>query len=209
MMALSLAGAVIFYFLEGASQVNSVNDRVLTALFQSFTASTTAGFNSVNTGLMSAGSLFITVVLMFIGAGPGSTGGGIKLTTFGVLLISLYNQLTGKKNAAVLKRRISTGTIERATAITLLAALWLIAAVLCLVISEGKEFLTVRFEVASALGTVGLSAGITSSLTSFGKLIIIITMLVGRVGPLGIGLSVLWQKKITSYDYPDEEILVG
>lgn len=209
MMALSLAGAVIFYFLEGASQVNSVNDRVLTALFQSFTASTTAGFNSVNTGLMSAGSLFITVVLMFIGAGPGSTGGGIKLTTFGVLLISLYNQLTGKKNAAVLKRRISTGTIERATAITLLAALWLIAAVLCLVISEGKEFLTVLFEVASALGTVGLSAGITSSLTSFGKLIIIITMLVGRVGPLGIGLSVLWQKKITSYDYPDEEILVG
>ncbi len=209
MMSLSFFAALLFYFLEGNTQVNSVSEKIITAIFQAFTASTTAGFNTINTGLMSAGSLFITVVLMFIGAGPGGTAGGIKLTTFGVLLISLYDQLTGKKNPAVLKRRISKGTVERATAITLLAVLWMIVAVLCLVISEGKQFLVVLFEVVSALGTVGLSAGITSSLTAFGKIIIIVTMLIGRVGPLGIGLSIIRQTQTTSFEYPEEEILVG
>jgi trk system potassium uptake protein TrkH len=146
---------------------------------------------------------------MYIGAGPGGTAGGIKQTTLGVILISIYNQLTGREKVLALKRRISENTIKRALSIAALALLWFVITVLALTISEDKDFIKIVFEVGSALGTVGLSAGITSDLTVFGKIVIITTMLIGRVGPLGIGLTILRRKKIPSYQYPEDEILVG
>lgn len=206
---LTLIGSTVIYFAENWQSTFTIIDKLLISLFQASSASTTAGFNSVDIGLMSMASLFIIIILMYIGAGPGGTAGGIKQTTFGVILLSVYNQLTGRENVSALKRRIAEGTIKRALSIAALALLWFIFAVLLLTFTEKKEFIQIIFEVGSALGTVGLSAGITPDLTMFGKVVIIVTMLIGRVGPLGIALSVLRRKKVTSYKYPEDEILVG
>lgn len=208
-LILTLIGSGIIFISENWSGSNSNLDKILLSVFQASSASTTAGFNSVDIGLMTRASLFILIILMYIGAGPGSTAGGIKQTTFGVILISLYNQLTGREKVLALKRKISDDTVKRALSIAALALLWFIAAVLALTMSEDKDFLKIVFEVGSALGTVGLSAGITADLTPFGKIVIIITMLIGRVGPLGIGLTILRKKKVSSYQYPEDEILVG
>ncbi|MBK9098432.1 MAG: hypothetical protein IPM14_10040 [bacterium] len=208
-LILTLIGGGIIFISENWSGSNSNLDKILLSVFQASSASTTAGFNSVDIGLMTRASLFILIILMYIGAGPGSTAGGIKQTTFGVILISLYNQLTGREKVLALKRKISDDTVKRALSIAALALLWFIAAVLALTMSEDKDFLKIVFEVGSALGTVGLSAGITADLTPFGKIVIIITMLIGRVGPLGIGLTILRKKKVSSYQYPEDEILVG
>lgn len=206
---LTLIGGGIIFFSESWGASSSNLDKILLSIFQASSASTTAGFNSLDIGLMTRASLFILIILMYIGAGPGSTAGGIKQTTFGVILISLYNQLTGREKVLALKRKISDDTVKRALSIAALALLWFIAAVLALTMSEDKDFLKIVFEVGSALGTVGLSAGITADLTPFGKTVIIITMLIGRVGPLGIGLTILRKKKVSSYQYPEDEILVG
>ena len=206
---LTLIGGGVIFFSESWGASSSNLDKILLSIFQASSASTTAGFNSLDIGLMTRASLFILIILMYIGAGPGSTAGGIKQTTFGVILISLYNQLTGREKVLALKRKISDDTVKRALSIAALALLWFIAAVLAMTISEDKDFLKIVFEVGSALGTVGLSAGITADLTPFGKIVIIITMLIGRVGPLGIGLTILRKKKVSSYQYPEDEILVG
>jgi len=206
---LTIFGTAVIFYTEKWGNISSTTDRFLISLFQASSASTTAGFNSCDIGVMSIASLFVIIILMYIGAGPGGTAGGIKQTTFGVILISIYNQLTGREKVLALKRRISEDTVKRALSIAALALLWFVIAVLALTISEEKDFIKMVFEVGSALGTVGLSAGITADLTVFGKIVIIITMLIGRVGPLGIGLTILRRKKIASYQYPEDEILVG
>jgi len=206
---LTIFGTAVIFYTEKWGNIGSTTDRFLISLFQASSASTTAGFNSCDIGVMSIASLFVIIILMYIGAGPGGTAGGIKQTTFGVILISIYNQLTGREKVLALKRRISEDTVKRALSIAALALLWFVIAVLALTISEEKDFIKIVFEVGSALGTVGLSAGITADLTVFGKIVIIITMLIGRVGPLGIGLTILRRKKIASYQYPEDEILVG
>ena len=206
---LTITGAAVIFFSESWSGANGIKEKLLLSIFQASTASTTAGFNTMDIGLMTRASLFIIIILMYIGAGPGSTAGGIKQTSFGVILISLYNQLTGREKVIALKRRVSDETVKRALSIAAIAILWFVVAVLALTFSEDKDFLKIVFEVGSALGTVGLSAGITADLTVFGKIVIIITMLIGRVGPLGIGLTILRRKRITSYQYPEDEILVG
>jgi trk system potassium uptake protein TrkH len=208
-LILTILGAVVILFSENWSEAISLKDKILLSVYQSSTASTTSGFNTLDIGLMSRASLFIILILMYIGAGPGGTAGGIKQTTFGVILISLYNQLTGREKVLALKRRISDATVKRALSIAAIALLWFVFAVLVLTISEDKDFLKIVFEVGSALGTVGLSTGITADLSVTGKLVIIITMLIGRVGPLGIGLTILRKKRVTSYQYPEDEILVG
>lgn len=206
---LILLGTLIIYFEENWNSIFTTADRIELSLFQASSASTTAGYNTIDIGLMSIASLFILIILMYIGAGPGGTAGGIKQTTMGVILIAIYNQLTGRENVMALKRRISESTIKRALSIAALALLWLITAVLILTITEKMNFIQIVFEVSSALGTVGLSTGVTSSLSVIGKIVITLTMFIGRVGPLGIGLSVIREEKVHAYQYPEDEILVG
>jgi trk system potassium uptake protein TrkH len=206
---LTFSGAAIILFSESWQGIDKFSDRILLSVFQASTASTTAGFNTLDIGLMTRASLFIIIILMYIGAGPGGTAGGIKQTSFGVILISLYNQLTGREKVLALKRKISDETVRRALSIAALAIIWFVFSVLVLTMSEDKDFLKLVFEVGSALGTVGLSTGITPDLSVIGKVVIIITMLIGRVGPLGIGLTILRKKHLVSYQYPDDEILVG
>lgn len=206
---LIILGTGTLFVLENGGTSYGTGERLLNAAFQSISASTTTGFNTVDIGAMSTTGLFILILLMFVGASPGGTGGGIKTTTFGLMLLFLFSLLTGRENVNLFKRRISNETLVKVFAIGLIAVLWIIVATLVLTVTEHASFLQIIFEVVSAFGTVGLSMGITSSLTTIGKLIICVTMFIGRVGPLVIGFSLVGKPKPLPFKYPEADILVG
>ena len=151
-----------------------------------FTAVTprTAGFNTLDTAALRPATQFFVVILMFIGASPGSTGGGIKTTTFGLLAACVWSQSCGKEDTEIFRRRIPTEQVTKAVAVTLLSGCLVTVVTLLLSLSEAAGFLTVLFEVVSAFGTVGLSMGLTPHLTRLGRCLIVGTMFSGRVGPL-------------------------
>jgi len=186
----------------------SFGQKILSAMFLSVTPRT-AGFNTVPTGSLRSSTLFLVIVLMFIGASPGSTGGGIKTTTFGVLLITVWNLITGKSDIEIFKRQLEKDIVLKAIAITMLALILVVTVTMILTVSEKMDFLPVFFETISAFGTVGLSTGITSSLSGFGRVLITLTMFVGRVGPLTLALAFAERKRSGVYHYPKEKIMVG
>jgi len=181
------------------------------AIFQSITART-AGFNTIDIGSMSAANKLVLIVLMFIGGSPGSTAGGIKTVTFLVIIMVVYATLLKKRNVEIFKRSIRPVVVGRAITVTVLFATVLLFGTLALSLTESESGFAVEdimFETASALGTVGLSTGITPALTTAGKLIIIATMLIGRLGPLTLLASLTFNLKPAGYDYPSEPIIVG
>ena len=212
--ALIIIGMVLTLLLErnnlGTIAPLSLKDKLLASLFQSV-STRTAGFNTIAIGALTAPTLFAYIILMFIGASPGSTGGGIKTTTFGIIILGAWATLTNRHDIEIGKRRIGWDVFNKAIAIVLIALLYVTFVVFLLnVIEKDKDFLALAFEAVSAFGTVGLSVGITSSLTDLSKWLIIITMFIGRVGPLTVAivLSAAGAKKGT-YRYPTENILVG
>lgn len=181
------------------------------ALFQSITART-AGFNTIDVASMSAANKLVLIVLMFIGGSPGSTAGGIKTVTFVVIIMVVYATLLKRRNVEIFKRSVRPVVVGRAITVTVLFAAVLLFGTLLLSLTESENGFAledIMFEAASALGTVGLSTGITSALTTAGKLIIIITMLIGRLGPLTLLASLTFNWKPAGYDYPSEAIIVG
>lgn len=181
------------------------------ALFQSITART-AGFNTIDIAETSSANKLLLMVLMFIGGSPGSTAGGIKTVTLAVVLLTIYSTMHKRKSVEVFKRSIGAGIVERAVTVIMLFAAILLFATFALVLTEkgqGFDLSDIMFETASALGTVGLSTGITGSLTTGGKLVIIATMLVGRLGPLTLLAAMTFNVKPVAYDYPTEPIVVG
>jgi trk system potassium uptake protein TrkH len=146
---------------------------------------------------------------MFIGASSGGTGGGIKTSTFGVLILFTYYLLKGKKDVNIFKRVIASEKIEKSFGIFITSMIFIVVALCILLFSEEFSFIALLFEVVSALGTVGLSVGITPYLSSVGKLVIISLMLIGRIGPLAIGFSLLGKQKEISFKYPKADIFVG
>ncbi len=203
-IALIFIGFIIIFLSEGDS-----NNSVITSLFQSISSSSTTGFNSVDISLMGLPSLFIIMILMFIGASSGGTGGGIKSSTFGVLILFTYYLLKGKTDVNIFKRIIATEKIEKAFGIFITSLIFIVVALFILLLSEEFTFIQVLFEIISALGTVGLSLGITPYLSSVGKIVIISLMLIGRIGPLAIGFSLLGKQKEISFKYPKADIFVG
>ena len=199
-------GAVVIFFSQ---EYLPLKGRALNAVFQSFTASTTTGFNTIDIGAMSIPSLFMIIILMFIGASPGGTGAGIKTVSFGIVLLFLFALLTGKENVNLFKRRIPAQIINKVFAICSIAFLWTVIAVTILTFTEKASFLQILFEVVSALSNVGLSTGITSSLSNVGKIVISITMLIGRMGPLAIGFSLVGKPKPAKFKYAQADVLVG
>jgi len=187
----------------------SLKDKIYTSIFQSVT-SRTAGFNTINIGSMLDSTLGLIIILMFIGASPGSTGGGIKTTTFGLIILYVWSSLTGKKEINLYKRRVSPEIIPKVLTVIILCLILVITMTILLSFIERENFIKALFEVVSAFGTVGLSTGITSSLSIAGKIIIIITMFAGKIGPLGLALSLLIQKRESEIiKYPEEKIIVG
>lgn len=181
------------------------------AFFQSVTART-AGFNTTDISAMSESSRVILMILMFIGGSPGSTAGGIKTVTLVVVIMSMVAALRKRSEVEIFRRSVRIAVIGRAITVMLLFVVVLFVATLALTITENYNGFTmseISFEAASALGTVGLSTGITGSLTTAGKMIIIAVMLIGRLGPLTLLAALTFNLKPVRYNYPEEAIIVG
>jgi trk system potassium uptake protein TrkH len=186
-----------------------VADRVVTALFQAVSAQTTTGFNSVNIAAMTVPALFILIVLMFVGASPNSTGGGIKTTTLGVMAAGLWALLRGRQDVTMFRRRVAKTTLDAASSLTLAAMLWCAAVVGIMLVIEPHDFLQVVFEVVSAFGNVGLSTGITTELSTISRVLLSATMFFGRLGPLAIGFSLIGRRESPLHHYAEDDVFVG
>ncbi|KPL59476.1 TrkH family potassium uptake protein [Rossellomorea vietnamensis] len=183
-------------------------DKLFASYFQAVTPRT-AGFNSLDYGSMERSTLLFTILLMFIGAGSASTGGGIKLTTFVVISLSMIAFLKEKKDIRIFRRTIDQAHIFKALALSMISVLLVFTALFFLEMTEhDASFLSLVFEVVSAFGTVGLSMGITGSLSIVGKWVIIIVMFVGKLGPLTLAFSLSRPDK-EKIRYPKEDILTG
>ena len=211
---LVVAGALVFYFLEQDNAIKDMDEggSWVTALFQSITTRT-AGFNTVDIGALTSPVIIFMMFLMFIGASSGSTGGGIKTSTFAILWASTIATMRDRKNVELFRRTIKSDTVLKAFTVLLFFIAWNLIAIFILLITEEeilKETSTVHliFEQVSAFATAGLSMGITAKLTLAGKTIIILSMYVGKVGALT--LAYLFGKPITTnYKYPYADSMVG
>jgi len=176
-----------------------------------FTAATprTAGFNTLATDQLRQPTLFFIIILMFIGASPASTGGGIKTATLGVVLVAVYSMVRGEADAVLFKRRLPQYIIHKALAIIIIGIGLVMTITLILSITESFGFLEIMFEVVSAFGTVGLSTGITPQLSAVGKILIIFTMFVGRVGTITLTLAFGQRLKAYNIRYPEGRVMVG
>jgi trk system potassium uptake protein TrkH len=184
-------------------------DQILLAWFQSVTPRT-AGFNTIDIGKMTNAGLFITIALMFIGASPGGTGGGMKTTTLRVLTSCTKTILQGKEEVLLYDRKIAISLILKAVGVLVASvATVILATVLISLTDPTLDFIQILFEVVSAFATVGLSTGITGSISITAKLILIITMYIGRVGVLLLMSAVLGDPLPTRIHYPEENLLVG
>jgi trk system potassium uptake protein TrkH len=208
------AGAILVYVLERDHQLAGipVKDKVLASLFQSITART-AGFNTLDVGSLTVATLFILVMLMFVGASPGSCGGGIKTTSLAVLVAIMNDRIKGRRSASLFHRTIPDETVSKALSIFILAVITLTVGLLLLLITQPSPprdfFLTCLFETVSAFGTVGLSMGITPSLTVVGKFIVICIMLLGRVGLLTVAYVVTSRRAVAQFRYAEEKVMIG
>ncbi len=209
---LLIVGVVVIFFSElqnPATMANlSIKDKLLTSYFQSVTTRT-AGFNTISIADLQPASILLFLVFMFIGASPGSTGGGIKTTTIGVIFFSIWATLRNKPQTNIGNRSISTNMLKKAFAVFFISLTYILIVSFIILFIENKNFTQIIFEVISAFSTVGLSMGITSSLSIVSKLIIIITMFIGRVGPLTVALAFGEQLKTVRHELPGENILVG
>jgi trk system potassium uptake protein TrkH len=189
--AVFLVGTVTLFFLEPSVTALPPGRRFLAAAFQIMTASSTAGFNTIPIGAMSTPALVVVMLAMLIGASPSGTGGGIKTTSVSAIIGNLASVLRGRRGVVWLGHELPMVRVLYAFAATSLYLIGLILGVLVLTITEKQPFLPIVFEAASAIGTVGLSMGITGGLSFTGKLTIIVLMFAGRCGPLTIGLALL------------------
>jgi potassium uptake TrkH family protein len=181
------------------------------AFFQSITART-AGFNTIDINALSVPDKMILIILMFIGGSPGGTAGGIKTVTLAIIIMACYATVRKRSEVEIFRRSIHASMVYRAMTVTMFFAAILLVSTFALAVTERHnsfETSAVMFETASALGTVGLSCGITPSLTTAGKLIIIITMLIGRLGPLTLLAVLTFNIKPARYNYPTEVVIVG
>ncbi|SDL53908.1 TrkH family potassium uptake protein [Halarsenatibacter silvermanii] len=210
---LLVIGSVLVFAFEFTNSATmgdlAITDKLTASFFLSVTPRT-AGFNTVPTGALNVNTLFLLIILMFIGASPCSTGGGIKTTTLGAIVTNVVSFLRGDDDYNVLERRLNKEIIDRAVAIVFISAVIVILSTIILSITESAEFIDVLFESVSAFGTVGLSTGITGGLSRPGRLMIILTMLTGRIGPLTLVISlgnINSAKK--SFRYAQEDIMIG
>ena len=220
MTSILLAGGTFFLLIsEWAYSLKGFPfwEKVLASLFQSVTPRT-AGFNTLDIASLNNVTLLGIILLMFIGASPGSCGGGVKTSSLGVLLALNRSRLSGSSQVHAFKRSIPSSTIDRAFGIFVISVMIVIIGTALLLITESGDlplkagrgaFLELLFETASAFGTVGLSMGVTSSLTSWGKLILVLIMFTGRLGPLVIAMAIQSAPGRAQFRYAEERVMIG
>nr|WP_274423484.1 TrkH family potassium uptake protein [Alkalihalophilus marmarensis] len=185
----------------------SFTDKLWASYFQAVTPRT-AGFNSIDIENMNPGSITFMLVLMFIGAGSASTGSGIKLTTFVVILLAVITYLRGRREAVAFERTIGDHIVMRSLAIAVISLMVVTFSIFLLSITESAPYLYIVFEAFSAFGTVGLSMGLTGELSTIGKQIIIVLMFIGRIGPVTIAFA-LAKSRPSNVRYPKGDIFTG
>ena len=204
-------GFLVIFIEELLNKNNHLafGEKILSSLFQSVTART-AGFNTINLNYFSFASIFIIILLMFIGASPGSTGGGIKTSSVGIVMAYFRSRLKSREKVDIFYRNISPRNIEKAFMVIILSFFIVFISFLMLLTFE-SELKTddLLFETVSAFATVGLSMGITSELSLMSKLVIIVTMFIGRVGPLTLLIALSKKETGANFKYPEEPIMIG
>ena len=210
---LLIVGTVVLFLLEHDNNATIGSwdflHQSVGAFFLS-TTSRTAGYTLMDTGALHASSLFFIVLLMFLGASPGSTAGGIKTTTIAIIFATVSSLIRGKDSVTLFERRIEYSLIIKALSIFCIAASFVAAGTMILCLTEGFPFLNILFEVTSAFATVGLSTGITGDLSTFGKAVLVFMMFIGRVGVLTFLMAVAMRsRKKSRIGYPSERIGVG
>jgi len=210
---LIILGTLIIGLLEwrnpGTMGPLSIRGKILSSYFQSVTPRT-AGFNTLNIGNMRNATLLFIILLMFIGASPGGTGGGIKTVTFTVLISAVRATLMGYENVEIMERKLYWDSVRKAWALFFLSIGLIFIGWFTLLISENLLPINLLFEVVSAFGTVGLSTGITPSLSTVGRIVIILVMYLGRVGLVVFGLSFLYPLRRKSHiELPYGEVSIG
>lgn len=207
---LLIVGTVLFFITEYNNSLKGLSwaGKIVTSFFGAVTPRT-AGFNTVNMSQLLHSTVFVTIFLMWVGASPGSTGGGIKTTTFALALLNAFSLARGKERVEFYRVQFSNESLRRAFAVMLLSTLVIGSSVFLLALFQpNMALLNIVFEVVSAFSTVGLSLGITSSLSVGGKVVIILTMFVGRVGMLTILIGMFKRTRFVSYKYPTENVYI-
>ncbi|WP_250125420.1 TrkH family potassium uptake protein [Chroococcidiopsis sp. CCMEE 29] len=212
-LILLVTGTIAFFFIELRNPATfgdlNLGNRLLAAWFQSVTTRT-AGFNTIDIGQMTTAGLFLTIAFMFIGASPGGTGGGMKTTTLRILTSCTKAILQGKEQVLLYERKIPVTLILKAIGVVVgSVATVMISTILIALAEPDLDFIKILFEAVSAFATVGLSTGITPSVSAAAKVILIVTMYVGRVGVLLLMAALLGNPRPTSVQYPEENLLVG
>lgn len=209
-LALIIGGALFFFFTEQSNVLRNMPfaERIWASFFQSVTART-AGFNTVDTGALTEGSKFVTILLMFVGGSPGSTAGGIKTTTLIVLLVCVRSNMRQEKGYNILDRRLDEEVVRKACTVMCTNLLLMLTATIVMLVLQPFALTDVLFETASAIGTVGMTTGITRSICSVSKAILIFLMYCGRIGSLTFALSLRGNKHEPAVKQPVEQVMIG
>ncbi|MGE5582065.1 MAG: TrkH family potassium uptake protein, partial [Bacillota bacterium] len=209
---LIVTGALLIYIMEATNGYTlgklGFSGKFLGSLFQSITPRT-AGYNSLDISHMRKASWFVLTILMFIGASPSSTGGGIKTTTFGVIIATVIATIRGKHDVELSERRLTQELLNKAFTITFIALSWVYLVTLIISIVEPFDFLRIFFDVMSAFGTVGLTTGITPYLSGISQIMLILTMFIGRVGPLTVMVAITDVKHKKTGRYITDHVMIG
>lgn len=209
---LILTGAILLFIFEFNNRHTigglDFSGKFLGTLFQSITPRT-AGYNSLDISKMRIASWFIIVILMFFGASPSSTGGGIKTTTFGVLLATVIATARGKHDVEIFERRFPQELINKSITIMFIALAWVCFVTLIMSVVESYSFIRLLFEVMSGFGTVGLTTGITPSLSDISRILLIITMFIGRIGPLTVMVALTDIERKPGGRYITDQVMIG
>lgn len=210
---LVFGGALLMFVFEFSNPetLGSMNfkDKTLNAFFASVTTRT-AGFNSISIDGMTIAGKFLTILLMFIGGSPGSTAGGLKTATFGIIILTVISVIKGREDTEAFGRRFSKELVYKAFSLMVMGVGLVIMVTMILSYTEvGVSFMDLLYETVSALGTVGLTTGVTPNLTAPGKLLIMLMMYFGRVGPLTVALAITRRRRKSGYKYPEGKILIG
>jgi trk system potassium uptake protein TrkH len=216
---LLLIGMAVFLMIEWTNLLRGLplGEKILAAWFQAVTPRT-AGFNTLDYGKATSATLLLTMFLMFVGASPGSTGGGVKTTALGLFIVLLRARWSGRGRAMAFHRTIPHPVMDRALTLTIFSFMLVSSALLALLLTEhgraphveiGTRFVQLSFETISAFGTVGLSTGLTPDLTAASQCIVIFLMFIGRVGPLTVALAAGRKREQGRYRYAEENVMVG
>lgn len=207
---LVFGGAGLFYLLEKDNLMAdmSISGKILTSLFSSVTART-AGFNTIDTGALTDGSKFLTIILMFIGGSPGSTAGGVKTTTIAVLLLYVYASIQRTYGVNIMGRRLEDDVIKQASSVFVINLFLALTVSLIIMGIQPLSMSDTLFETFSAIGTAGMTTGITRDLVPLSKFLVALLMYCGRIGSMSFALAFTQQKRLVRVQNPVERINVG